>query len=152
MRAQGARGFQLNMSLGGRSSTFLGHDNMTVTLNRSELIIPRLQQSDTVTLDSLDTAHIMSTASLGLTGRRRVRRRERVERARKLCPKGLKPLSRTGTPTSEPSKASGHSGGRHGRPRGPLVAPDGSPGPPDDAFQKFSVLQSVPSCVSLSFA
>ena len=28
-----AHGFRLNMSLGGRSSTFFGHDNMTVTLN-----------------------------------------------------------------------------------------------------------------------
>ena len=31
----------------------------------------------------------MSTASLGLAGRGRVRRRDRVERARKLCAKGL---------------------------------------------------------------
>ena len=50
-----------------------------------------------ITLNSLDTAHTMSIASLGLTGRGRVRRRERgaarvrvaSSDARKLCLKGL---------------------------------------------------------------
>ena len=109
LRAQGAHGFQLKMSHGARSSTFFGHDNMTVTLNkcRSELIKPRLWQSGTVAFDSLDTNHDMSTASVDVTCHGRVRHRERVERRSQLVRKRVK-FSRTRTSEHTGKKHSTH--------------------------------------------
>ena len=67
------------------------HDNMTVTLNKpggTHQTAP-MTQSGMVPLDSPVTAHTMYTASLGLTGHGWVQHRERVERRRPVCQKGL---------------------------------------------------------------
>eukprot|EP00325_Prymnesiales_sp_UTEX-LB-985_P003765 CAMPEP_0174694918 /NCGR_PEP_ID=MMETSP1094-20130205/1396_1 /TAXON_ID=156173 /ORGANISM="Chrysochromulina brevifilum, Strain UTEX LB 985" /LENGTH=67 /DNA_ID=CAMNT_0015891281 /DNA_START=49 /DNA_END=249 /DNA_ORIENTATION=+ len=61
------------MSHDGRQSTFIVHDNMTVTLNKADGTHQTASmESGMVTLNSPATAHTMSIASLGRDRRCRV--------------------------------------------------------------------------------